>query len=363
MGFFSRTKTVDIFFVGSEGTDLDRGIYAFYLNVDNGEILKKSFVKSLASPLAMSREGRFMYLTYRNGTGRAQDGGIWQYACMEVQLGLASRVNHEGRTYVQTVLNKEHDYAYSIDYYNGEVVTVPIKGSKIVRISKVLQLEGKSIDPIKQTESHPAFLTFTPDFTKLVVADLGGDEILFYNEGEKGELIKDDELSFKMTPGSGPMKILYSKNRKFAYILNQISSTITIYSVKHNLFTKVDEISTYSKEEFDGVNTPVDMLMTENGHFVFVLNKGDDTLIAFERDSETGKLERVDCMETDEGPKAMLLFRDKWLVVASKQGGSLETFEIKEDEKRAVLYETHHTFTIHAPVCMEKGATNLRVVK
>ena len=37
--------------------------------------------------------------------------------------------------------------------------------------------------------------------------------------------------------------------------------------------------------------------------------------------------------------------------------------EIKEDEKRAVLYETHHQFTIHAPVCMEKGAENLRVVK
>ena len=82
MGLFSKTKTVDIFFVGSEGTDLDRGIYAFYFNVDNGEIIKKSFVKSLANPLAMNKNGRFMYLTYRNGTGRAQDGGIWQYACM-----------------------------------------------------------------------------------------------------------------------------------------------------------------------------------------------------------------------------------------------------------------------------------------
>ena len=153
MGLFSKTKTVDIFFVGSEGTDLDRGIYAFYLNVDNGEIIKKSFVKSLASPLAMNRQGRFMYLTYRNGTGRAQDGGIWQYACMETQLGLAARIGNEGRTYIQTVLNKERDYAYAIDYYNGEVVTVPIKTSKIIRVSKTVKLDGHSIDPVKQTES------------------------------------------------------------------------------------------------------------------------------------------------------------------------------------------------------------------
>ena len=363
MGLFSRTKTVDIFFVGSEGTDLDRGIYAFYLNVDNGDIIKKSFVKSLASPLAMNRNGRFMYLTYRNGTGRAQDGGVWQYACMELQLGLAARVGNEGRTYVQTVINKERDYAYAIDYYNGEVVTLPIKGSKIIRVSKTIKLEGHSIDPIKQTESHPSFMTFTPDGTKLVVANLGGDEIIFYDEGEKGELIKDEELSFKVEAGSGPSKIVYSHNRKFAYILNEISSAVSIYSVKHNKFTKVDEILTYSKEEFDGVNTPVDMLITENSHYVFVLNKGDNTIVVFERDQETGKLTRADCMETDEGPKSMLLFRDKWLVIACKQGGSLESFEIKENEKRAVLYETHSTFTIHAPVCMEAGATNLRVVK
>ena len=159
------------------------------------------------------------------------------------------------------------------------------------------------------------------------------------------------------------MKLVYSKNRKFAYILNQISSTITCYAVKHNKFTLVDEVMTYSKDEYDGVNTPMDMVITENGHFIFVINKGDDTLVAFERDAETGKLTRVDCMETDEGPKSLLLFRDKYLLVACKQGGSLESFEIKEDEKRAVLYETHHQFTIHAPVCMEKGAENLRVVK
>lgn len=32
----------------------------------------------------MNRQGRFMYLTYRNGTGRAQDGGIWQYAAWKL---------------------------------------------------------------------------------------------------------------------------------------------------------------------------------------------------------------------------------------------------------------------------------------
>ena len=61
------------------------------------------------------------------------------------------------------------------------------------------------------------------------------------------------------------MKLVYSKNRKFAYILNSISSTIACYSVKHNKFTLIDEVMTYSKDEYDGVNTPMDMVITENG--------------------------------------------------------------------------------------------------
>ena len=67
MGLFSRTKTVDLFFVGCDGTDLDRGIYGFYLDVTNGQIVKKKFVKSLANPIAMRPFGRFMNITYRNG--------------------------------------------------------------------------------------------------------------------------------------------------------------------------------------------------------------------------------------------------------------------------------------------------------
>ena len=68
----------------------------------------------------------------------------------------------------------------------------------------------------------------------------------------------------------------------------------------------------------------MDMVITENGRFIFVINKGDNTIVAFERDKELESLQ-TDCIETDEGPKSLLLFRDKYLLVACKQGGSLES--------------------------------------
>lgn len=62
---------------------------------------------------------RVMNITYRNGSGKASDGGIWQYSCMELQLGLMARVGYEGRTYVASLMNPENTYAYGLDYYNA----------------------------------------------------------------------------------------------------------------------------------------------------------------------------------------------------------------------------------------------------
>ncbi len=97
---------------------------------------------------------------------------------------------------------------------------------------------------------------------------------------------------------------------------------------------------TYSKDEYDGVNTPMDMVITENGRFIFVINKGDDTIVAFERDKETGKLTRTDCMETDEGPKSLLLFRDSNLFVACKQVDHLKA--LKSKKMKSVLFYMKH---------------------
>lgn len=366
MGLFRRTKTVDIFFVGCEGTDIDRGIYSFYIDVTNGEILKKTFVKSLANPMSMSitkqKFRRVMNITYRNGSGKASDGGIWQYSCMELQLGLMARVGYEGRTYVASLMNPENTYAYGLDYYNAEIVIIPILGSKIIRVSDTLKLTGKSIDPIKQTESHPTSMMFTPDQKKLIVTDMGGDEIIFFDIIEKGRLVKDEVNSIKSVPGSGPKKLLFTHDYKFAYVINEISSTIETYTFENNHLTKIDECLTYSKDEFDGENIPTDVLITDDDRYILVTNKGDDTVVAFERDEE-GKLKRFDCIETDEGPVTMKLFRNRWLVVCSKQGGSIESFELKAGDKKGIIYETHFQFAVHGPVCMETGAENLRVVK
>jgi len=363
MGLFRRTKTVDIFFVGCDGTDLDRGIYSFYLDINTGEIIKKQFVKSMANPIGISQNGRFVNITYRNGSGRATDGGVWQYAAMELQLGLTARTSNQGKTYLKTVTNDARDRCYAIDYYNGELCTIKIAKSKVVAFYKTsVKLTGSSVDPIKQTESHPSDLLFTPDHQKLIVLDCGGDEILLFDFDDEGLPVKDEEHSFKVTPGSGPRKMLFDSKGQYAYVINEISSMIDVYHYENGTFTKVQEILSYLTEEFSGDNTPVDMVIDSIDRYLLVANKGDDTVVVYAINPDDGTIARADCIETDEGPRCMELFEDRWLVVASKLGGSLESFEIKDNERKGIIFETHSTYALHGPVCIFAGKRDLRVV-
>lgn len=247
--FLGNRRTVTPIFVGSCGNHLTRGVYAFHIDVDNGEILKKSFFKSEANPTSMFRRERFVFVSYKNNTGRKTDGGIAQYAAMDLQFGLAAKVYYQGKTYVDSFVNQDRSYAYAVDYYNSEVVVIPILKQKIVKVTQVIKHEGSGPVPKRQEEAHPTFIDETPDHKYIFVCDLGTDEVVLYNVLEKGKLERNEEGTIHLKPGSGPKKMIFTSNGKFAYVLNELSSTICIYAYHDGHFTFVNEVDTYPKDE------------------------------------------------------------------------------------------------------------------
>lgn len=353
--FLGNRRTVTPIFVGSCGNHLTRGIYAFHIDVDNGEILKKSFFKSEANPTSMFRRERFVFVSYKNNSGRKTDGGIAQYAAMDLQFGLAAKVSNQGKTYVDSFVDQDRHYAYAVDYYNGEIVVIPFSKQKIVTVTQVIKHEGSGPVAKRQTEAHPTFIDETPDHKYIFVCDLGTDEVVLYNVVEKGHLERDEERTIHLKPGSGPRKMIFTPDGNFAYVLNELSSTICIYRYHDGQLTLIDEVDTYPKEEYKGENLGGDILIADSSDILMVSNKGHDSIAAFYIDQETGKLEFIEYVDTDEKPCSMLLLNDRWLIVAAQKGGTLESFELKRHESKGVLYETHFNYMIGEPVCMVHG--------
>lgn len=356
LGLFGKKRKVKPIFVGSYGNDLTRGMYVFHLDIDNGEFLKKKFYKTIANPTAMFKRERFIFVCYKNNTGRSTDGGLWQYASMDLQFGLAAKATDKGKTYMSCYVDEDRHFAYAADYYNGEVVVIPIVNQKIVKVVQTIKHVGSGPDSKRQAEPHPHFVEMTPDGERLFVCDLGTDEVVLYKREDGGrQLVRDDEHSFKLKPGSGPKKMIFSRDGKFAYVLNELSNTVCVYAYNELTFTLLQEIDTYPKDEYNGVNTAGDIILTEDNDYLFVTNRGHDSVTTFEVDLETGQLEYIESTDTDENPRAMIIVNDRWVITASQKGGTIESFEIRRGESKGVLFETHFSYMVGEPVCLVEG--------
>lgn len=370
-GLFGLKRHVHNFFVGSYGSEIDRGVYVFQLDEDNGEILKKKFYKTTGGPSFLAREDRWVYTCYKNNTGRATDGGIWQYAAMDVQFGLTARISKDGKSFEHCYPSKEHNAVYAVDYYNGEVAVIPFNNlHKVVSVVQIIKHTGSGPDQRRQMEAHPTFVCLSFDNEKIIVCDLGTDEIVFYNVIEKGRLERNDELSFSVKAGNGPKKLLYSKDGQFAYLLNELANTIEVYKNDHNYMTLIQTVDTFPKEEFGKTSYAGDMTMMEDAPFLFASNRGHDSVGVFEINEETGLLTYIEYVDTDANPKALQVFKgsfsdgeykilkDRWLVVASQKGGSLESWEIKTNDRHGVLFETNYSYSVSEPVTIALGNQN-----
>ena len=162
-------------------------------------------------------------------------------------------------------------------------------------------------------------------------------------------------MTIKVEPGSGPKKIIFSSDGQYAYVLNELSSQVFVYRYQDGQMTFIQKVMTYPTNEYIGQNIASDILMNEKGDYLFVSNSGHDSITTFEVDTTTGMLYEVDNTDTDERPVQMIIVNDKYVVVASQKGGTIESFELKRGESKGVLFETHFSYMVGEPVCLIEG--------
>lgn len=354
-GIFDKKRITESFFISSFGNNQTRGIYTFQVDIDNGEILFRRHFKTPSDPVYGFNYGRFTCITYKNKTGTNGDGGICSYAATADILALISRISNNGKTYIHACTNGNHEMAdklFAVDYYNGEIMVAKIEKKKLITPVFNYKLKGSSIHPIKQRQSHPSFVGFTPDKKRLIVADLGTDKILLFKIEEK-EITLDEKHSFALTPGSGPKKVMFNKRGTYAYILNELLSTIYVYKYNDLKFELIQTIDTYPKNEFDGESMAGQMIFSEKEDYIFVTNRGHDSLTLMNLDQKTGKLAYKEFADTSANPCDLALFKDRWIVVICQKGGIVESYEFKS-KRGGMIFETDYSYLVNEPVCITK---------
>jgi 6-phosphogluconolactonase len=148
------------------------------------------------------------------------------------KLTLLNRQPSMGAAPCHIVLDATGRNVIVANYNGGNVAVLPVgEDGKLGAATSVHQHEGSSVNRGRQSGPHAHCVTFSPDQKFAFVCDLGLDKVMAYRfDAEAGTLTPHDPAFATVPPGSGPRHMAFRLDGKFAYVINEMTSTITEFA-------------------------------------------------------------------------------------------------------------------------------------
>src|SRR5690606_11860016 len=160
-----------------------------------------------------------------------------------------------------------------------------------------VQHVGSSVNPTRQKEPHAHSINLDSANRFAFVADLGIDKVMIYKfDSTNGTLIANDPPFALAHPGAGSRHLTFHPNQQFAYVINEIDCTITVFhfDATHGELTFVQRTLTLPAEtEVDSDFSTAEIQVHPSGKFLYGSNRGHNSIAVFSIDQKTGKLTRI----------------------------------------------------------------------
>ena len=349
-----------LLFVGTYTAKESKGIYAYRYDAASSEVAPLGVAAETTNPsfLSIDPSHRFLYAVnevpdYKGGN----TGAVSAFAIdpRTGKLSLLNQVASRGADPCYIAFDKTGKYALVANYTGGSVVVFPLRADgHIAESSAFVQHAGSSVNHERQEGPHAHWIEITPDNRFAIAVDLGLDELLVYRFDVKtGSLTANIPPYAKLDAGAGPRHLTFHPNGKFAYVVNELQSTITIFSYEASAgaLHKLQTVTTLPKT-FSGSNDTAEIHVHPGGKFLFASNRGHDSIAVFAIDSHTGALTLVDHFPTqgktprnfEIDPTGNLLF------VANQDTNTIVVFRIDPNSGR--LTATGQTLHVPSPVSL-----------
>jgi 6-phosphogluconolactonase len=221
--------------------------------------------------------------------------------------------------------------------------------------SAFIQDHGSSVNPDRQQGPHSHCALTDPADHFAFDCDLGLDQVLVYKiDPASGTLTPNDPPFFSGKPGSGPRHLVFHPNGRFAYLINELDSTIVSLAYDPSLGTlSALQSSPLLPADFTGKNTAAEVVVHPSGQWVYGSNRGDNSLVVFACDPATGRLTYLQRLPS--GGKIPRNFEidptGSYLLAANQDSDNIVTFRI--DPATGKLSDTGNAVQIPRPMCLK----------
>ncbi len=326
------------------------GIYLLHQNSTDGslkmittaaEVINPSFVKA-------GKTGKYLYAVSELGPSDAESGFIHSFMIQgDGSLKNIGKQTTGAYAPCHISMDRSGAYAFVSNYMGGIVMVYRINENGSLNISQELKLENAS-------EAHAHSVKISGDNRYAYVADLGNDKIWIYRFDIKKGILEPHEQQFvQLKEGAGPRHLSFAKNGSYAYSINELNSTVSAFSVlKDGGLEHIQDISSLP-ENYRQKNSAADIHIHPSGNFLYVSNRGHNSIAGFRINPEDGKLKNIDYVPVaGKTPRNFVISPfGRYLYAASQDTGNITTYLINKDTGKLKIQPS--VFEVKTPVCLE----------
>ena len=337
-----------ILYAGSYTSGASKGIYAWRFDSKTGQLKPLGLVAATPQPahLWAKPDGKVLY-----AVNWEDQGGVSAFRVDRRTGGLTflNRVSAQGARPNQVVLDPSGRIAVSVNYKTGNLAAYKVlAGGRLSEAFYVDQHTGQSLSP-KQPGPKAHGVEFSRDGRFMYVAELGLDRVYAYRvDAAKAEITPGDPPFINTHAGAGPRRLQLAPNGKFLYVNHETDSEVSVFAVDGTGLTEVQTISTLPVG-YTGPNTTAENIISPDDRFLYVSNRGHDTIAVFVIDKTSGRLTlKADTPAGGRTPRNLRLDPTAGFLFSANEGdGTITVFKI--DKATGLLSQTSAKGQIDTP--------------
>lgn len=302
-------------YVSDAGT---QSIVLYHLDEATGKLKEVSRLNVGTAPgsLAVNVERKLLFASLRTNAevGSYQIGEHGQLTLInKTELGSGANA-----AYVAT--DKKGKYLLSASYSAGR--------ANVHEIGEGGKLAASALQTIETAKTaHAAVLT--ADQKWLFVPHVAPNAIFqFRFDAESGKLTQQEKAAGGKE-GAGPRHLAIHPTQKFAFSSDESGSSVTLYSLDAEQGLKPLQTLSTLPADFTAKNSTADVHVHPSGLFVWVSNRGHDSLAGFRFDAAASKLTALGQTPTEKTPRSFAVSPSgNWIFGAGEGSGKLATFAV-----------------------------------
>jgi 6-phosphogluconolactonase len=338
-------------YTSKERNGQGEGISVHRIDPASGAWTQVQVLKEIVNPswLTLDRRGRFLYSAHGDGT----EALAYRVDEPTGQITLLNRQPTNGKNGVRAVTDPGDKFLVVANYSSGTVALFPISADgSLAPLSDLPELKGKTgPHRTEQASAHPHDALFDPRGRVLLVPDKGLDAtFVFRLDTAAAKLVPGDPPSVPSRPGAGPRHVDFHPTKPYAYVINELDSTITTFRLdpERGRLEPLQTITTLPPA-FTGNSTTSEIVVAPSGRFVYGSNRGHDSLAIFAVDDATGVLSPVGWEPTQGKTPRFFAIEPSgtFLYAANQASDSIVTFRV--DQASGKLTPTGHVVKTGSP--------------